>query len=158
MPPKTIYTTGAYLAPMKCEDGLYRWVVTDFEDDTFQDGEVFNPPEQALREEMLWVEEAEDDENPVETVEFDEWRETYQPESLENGGGHLRFFDFPEDGDRLWTVDIHHLWTLIEEGDRQIIRSGARLVNRQGFYITQKPWQNKNIIIFFDDEANNTVP
>lgn len=35
-PPKaSIYTTGVYLSPIKCEDGLWRWGVTEFEEDTY---------------------------------------------------------------------------------------------------------------------------
>ena len=44
-----IYTTGAYLRPLKTTDkqGNKRWVwyVSEFDDDSFNDGAVFNPKE-----------------------------------------------------------------------------------------------------------------
>lgn len=47
----TIYTTGAHLRPTKITypNGReeWRWIVVEFEDDSFEDGDVFNPPESA---------------------------------------------------------------------------------------------------------------
>ena len=147
---QSIYATGVYLAPMQCKDGLYRWVATSFEDDSFLDGDVFNPVVEGVMAQSLWVEEGEDDENPVEEMTYGAWRKKYQPELLEGGSGHVRFFDFPEDTARLEKTDIHRIWTLIEEDDRQVILPGARLVNRQGYYITEKPWTNRNLAIIWE--------
>jgi hypothetical protein len=45
----TVFTTGAFLQPLKVlnRDGnrAWFWVVSEFIDDTFQDGEIYNPPE-----------------------------------------------------------------------------------------------------------------
>lgn len=47
----TIHTTGALLQPQKVTDMsgnvIWRWTVAEFTDDSFKDGEVFNPPETA---------------------------------------------------------------------------------------------------------------
>jgi hypothetical protein len=40
---KILFATGVYIRACKCEDGKYRWVITAFDDDTFEDGDVFNP-------------------------------------------------------------------------------------------------------------------
>ena len=44
-----IFTTGAYLFPMKIKDSegndFWGWVVSDFDDTSFRDGDVYNPPE-----------------------------------------------------------------------------------------------------------------
>ena len=44
-----IFTTGAYLLPMKVkhDDGkkYWIWTVSEFIDDSFKDGEVYNPKE-----------------------------------------------------------------------------------------------------------------
>jgi hypothetical protein len=40
---KCLFATGVYIMPCLCADGKYRWVVTTFDDDTFEDGDVFNP-------------------------------------------------------------------------------------------------------------------
>ena len=47
------FTTGAFISPMKQADGTYRWVVTEFEDDTFIDGEEVNVQEIASKEDDL---------------------------------------------------------------------------------------------------------
>jgi len=54
-----IFTTGAFLRPIKVvQDGqeLWMWTVAEFIDDSFNDGEVFNPLEFSETEEGLWVE------------------------------------------------------------------------------------------------------
>jgi hypothetical protein len=43
----TIFTTGAFLRPMKVKDiegkDFWVWIVDRFEDDSFYDGETYNP-------------------------------------------------------------------------------------------------------------------
>ncbi|GHT04789.1 hypothetical protein AGMMS49525_11510 [Bacteroidia bacterium] len=47
-----IHTTGAMLHPQKVTDMLgneiWMWVVAEFTDGSYKDGEVFNPPETAI--------------------------------------------------------------------------------------------------------------
>ena len=54
-----IFTTGAFLYPMKIKDSnggdLWKWVVSEFDGDSFRDGEEFNPPESAETLEELLV-------------------------------------------------------------------------------------------------------
>ena len=53
-----IFTTGVFLRQIKViQDGqeLWMWTVAEFVDDSFKDGEVFNPPELSETEEGLWV-------------------------------------------------------------------------------------------------------
>lgn len=44
-----IYTTGAFLSPLKVTDSegkvIWVWHVTEFTDDSFCEGEIFNPVE-----------------------------------------------------------------------------------------------------------------
>lgn len=53
----TIFTTGAFLEPIKTIDSLgneiWRWVVSEFVDDSFKNGNVYNPQETASSREML---------------------------------------------------------------------------------------------------------
>lgn len=51
-----IYTTGAFLTPI-IVNGQWVWMVSRFNDDTFRDGEVFNPPVCADTIEKLETEE-----------------------------------------------------------------------------------------------------
>ena len=56
-----IYTTGAFLRPMKVpsnhsETGwVWRWVVTEFTDDSFTDGDIYNPAVCAYTGEELLI-------------------------------------------------------------------------------------------------------
>ena len=52
-----IYTTGAYISPVRIGN-TWHWIVEGFEDDSFQDGSIFNPPVNAETiEELLNPEE-----------------------------------------------------------------------------------------------------
>lgn len=45
--PPQIFTTGAFLRPLKAQDGngkeFWVWYVERFEEDSFYDGKIFNP-------------------------------------------------------------------------------------------------------------------
>ena len=40
----SVFTTGAHLEPRQLANGRWAWVVTQFEDDTFKDGPIFDTP------------------------------------------------------------------------------------------------------------------
>ena len=52
-----LYTTGAYIKPLKVIDGVgnekWFWVVSEFDGDTFLEGETFNPAEHGLSKQEL---------------------------------------------------------------------------------------------------------
>ena len=53
-----IFTTGAFLRPIKVfQDGeeLWMWTVAEFIDDSFKDGQIFNPPEVSQAKEDLFT-------------------------------------------------------------------------------------------------------
>ncbi len=54
-----IYTTGAFLKPMKVKDSegkvIWLWYVSEFNEDSFKDGEVYNPNEFGTTKEELLV-------------------------------------------------------------------------------------------------------
>lgn len=56
----TIFTTGAFLNPMKVTDSegreIWIWYVSEFIDDSFLNGEVLNPKETANTKEVLITE------------------------------------------------------------------------------------------------------
>lgn len=55
-----IYTTGALLKPMKVINSngkeIWLWYVSEFVDDSFNDGEVFNPKEFSFSKSKLLTE------------------------------------------------------------------------------------------------------
>jgi hypothetical protein len=54
-----IYTTGAYLEPVQLSDGSWKWVVRNFENDTFDDnGDLVSPRVEAETEDNLLPEES----------------------------------------------------------------------------------------------------
>ena len=42
-----IFATGVHLTPIKVDKKWWGWVASQFEDDSFRDGKVYNPPERA---------------------------------------------------------------------------------------------------------------
>jgi len=50
-----IFTTGAFLIPYQLKDGNWGWLVSGFEDDSFEEynGDIFNPKEYAVTLEDL---------------------------------------------------------------------------------------------------------
>ncbi|MFZ5821113.1 MAG: hypothetical protein ACOYYJ_14560 [Chloroflexota bacterium] len=54
-----LYTTGAYIQPLKVTDPggseKWFWVVSGFDGDTFLDGEVFNPAENGYSKDDLFI-------------------------------------------------------------------------------------------------------
>jgi len=54
-----IYTTGAFLKPMKVTDSegkeIWVWYVSEFNEDSFKDGEIYNPKEFAKSKVELLV-------------------------------------------------------------------------------------------------------
>lgn len=40
---RVLFATGVYIVPALCADGKYRWIVATFDDDTFDNGDIFNP-------------------------------------------------------------------------------------------------------------------
>jgi hypothetical protein len=52
-----LFTTGAYIQPLKVVDSVgsekWFWVVSEFDGDTFLDGETFNPVESGLTKQEL---------------------------------------------------------------------------------------------------------
>ena len=60
-----IFTTGSYLQPMKIKDvngnDFWIWAVSEFIDDSFKNGEVYNPKETAGSLDDLLIDTTEDD-------------------------------------------------------------------------------------------------
>jgi len=62
---KKIFTTGAFLQPIKVQDENGReywiWTVLEFVDDSYIDGEVYNPKETAESVDDLLIDTTEDE-------------------------------------------------------------------------------------------------
>lgn len=55
-----LFTTGAYIQPLRVTDETgnekWFWVISEFADDTFMDGEILNPVESGTTKQELFVE------------------------------------------------------------------------------------------------------
>ena len=82
MKASSIYTTGAFIAPVKVTDengnDVWMWAVSQFEDDTYSDGKLCNPVVTAnTSEELLLPDDEQPDEEQSGTA--DEERDYFRP-------------------------------------------------------------------------------
>lgn len=84
-------------------------------------------------------------------LSFDEFDEQYEIEDnpFDEDSQMLTLEDDDEE-EYLDSKDENHIWTVIYDDDETYIVPGIRVVNKVGFYITNKPWQNPNIIVSED--------
>lgn len=63
--------------------------------------------------------------------------------------GYIRYLiDFKKMG--------RHIWTVIDGDEGQCIESGVHLVNRMGYIVTEKPWQDDVVItVEWDQEVDD---
>jgi hypothetical protein len=47
-------------------------------------------------------------------------------------------------------VKTNRVWTIIDEGDEMFVVAGLRYINRMGYLVTDKPWENINETYKFD--------
>jgi hypothetical protein len=84
-----------------------------------------------------------------EELSFDEFEEKYV--TMENPyNDESNMFNYGEDDDEdlyIETKDDSYVWSVIYEDDETTIVPGKRRVNLVGYYVTEKPWRNKYIIV-----------
>jgi len=64
--------------------------------------------------------------------------------------GHM-FETYGEEFNRVLNTDKKHIWTLIEEDGVLFIVPKKRVVNRLGYFITEEPWEDENIMVVLDE-------
>lgn len=64
-----VYTNGAHIAPIKLEDGLWHWIVMEFEDDSYMDGHYVETNEVAETEDGLILKDEDDEDDDEEDDE-----------------------------------------------------------------------------------------
>lgn len=72
------------------------------------------------------------------------WEETYKP--IENqygdrGWNGLIFETYGKDNDMVLLCKPNHIWTWVDTDEGTAIMSGYHIVNRIGYFITVKPWE-----------------
>ena len=77
---------------------------------------------------------------------FEEWEDKYQPLTDKNDDCPISFETYGDDLVFVMSKKNETIWTVVEvdNGDLHII-PGYHLCNRIGYFITEKPWEDKNI-------------
>jgi hypothetical protein len=66
-------------------------------------------------------------------ITWDEWEDKYLPTTP------LAYGDLSEIDDDL---DYHYIWTMVDgEGRYANLLNGIHIVNRLGYFVTEKPWE-----------------
>lgn len=76
-------------------------------------------------------------------MSFDKWWDKYKPINKDKDNDEEQIFEtYGEDLERILKTPNIYLWTLIDgDYDTQWILPGYHVVNRIGFYVTEKPWK-----------------
>lgn len=81
-------------------------------------------------------------------LSFDEFDEQYEVEDNPfNEDSQMLTLDEEGEKEYLNSKNENHIWTVIYDDDETYIVPGIRVVNKVGFYITSKPWENPNITV-----------
>lgn len=75
-----------------------------------------------------------------------EWKEQYYPINETELETHGAFREF------LMTQDPRRIWTVCNDGERDIIESGWHFINADGVYITVFPCEEDTLIYVYDEE------
>lgn len=86
---------------------------------------------------------------------YEEWVEKYKPiQNHLRAGASFEGTLFETYGDELDFVRGQHyskIWTYVDDGEFASITEGYRLVNRMGYFVTEKPHRGDMLEINLDD-------
>ncbi len=88
-------------------------------------------------------------------IGWTEWEEKYNPiTNVHSRDQWPRMFEtFEPDLDEVNSAEVFHVWTLVDNNPNSIyldILPGFRLVNRMGYFITEKPWEDIDMVVSND--------
>ena len=80
----------------------------------------------------------------------DEWIENYGPKPAPRQGSGFDFGEGctlvdgngPGDAEHLENAGDRHVWTVVDDGEITAISPGRHHVNRLGYIVTEKPWDD----------------
>lgn len=90
--------------------------------------------------------------------EFEKWMEEYKPipnhlsnDNPSDDGSSLYFETYGEDIEYVKSkVDVHNVWTWVDGDGGSYVIAGFQWVNRIGFFVTEKPWENESLVVPYD--------
>ncbi len=88
-------------------------------------------------------------------ISWNEWEETYKPiTNVHSRDQWPRMFEtFEPDIDIVKEADPNTVWTLVDNNPNSIyldIVPGVHWANRMGYFITEKPWEDKDMTVSND--------
>ena len=78
-------------------------------------------------------------------ISWKEWEDTYKPIND-------TMFDFYDEAEE-HSSSPYHLWTVVDNNPNSVyldILPGRRLFNRIGFYVTEIPWEDTDMVVSND--------
>jgi hypothetical protein len=81
-------------------------------------------------------------------ISYKEWEEKYKPVNDV-------MFDFYKEADEI-LPSINHLWTAVDNNPNSVyldILPGRRVVNSLGYYVTEVPWTDVELLVSDDPES-----
>jgi hypothetical protein len=78
-------------------------------------------------------------------ISWKQWEETYKPIND-------TMFDFVDEVIEV-SKSPHHIWTVVDNNPNSVyldVIPGYRLFNRLGFYVTEIPWEDKDMVVSND--------
>jgi hypothetical protein len=75
-------------------------------------------------------------------LDWEQWTEEFKPinNHLSNDPEYQMFETYGEELEFVMAQDPYTIWTYIDADGGSLITEGYHLVNRLGYYITEKPW------------------
>lgn len=78
-------------------------------------------------------------------ISWKQWEETYKPVND-------TMFDFVDEVIEV-SQSPHHIWTVVDNNPNSVyldVIPGYRLFNRLGFFVTEVPWTDKDMVVSND--------
>ena len=95
------------------------------------------------------------------TITMDEWETQFKPINNhlgdnpsfqdENGVG-IMFETYGEELDYIDSCDEHNVWTYVDSDLGTEILAGKYLVNRIGYFVTEKAWDDVNVTVLVSED------
>lgn len=88
-------------------------------------------------------------------ISWKQWEEKYLPiTNMHSRDTWPRMFEtFEPDIDEVKSADSYHVWTLVDNNPNSVyldIVPGHRWANRMGYFITEKPWEDVDMVVSND--------
>ena len=95
-----------------------------------------------------------------EEISWREWEKTYQPiqnpHSRDPGFWGKMFETFEPDIDEVQKANPNRIWTMVDHNPNSVyldLIPGYHLFNRMGYFVTELPWEDKELVVTNDPNS-----